>query len=226
MAHWKEHKEFCQQNSCSDDAAHMQRAQRKIGKFQGLYYPLIELMIHLRLALLARELDLDLDTIQNTHTINLFLADVPDEFTDAKKPKIMIKHMQPLTFAQCDADSQRDFHDTRSKILHQGFVVSYTFVYPCYETGKLYSNQQSCIHSRDPFYYFRRYDKMEMLQKIMWLTQGINGMAKGTRPDIYKEVKTFFKEDGGRHMKSDDDDMESVRSNRRKNRTRNNRKRG
>ena len=219
-AHWKDHKEFCQQNSCSADCAYVQRAQRKMEKFQALYYPLIELMIHLRLALLARELDLDLDTIQNTHTINLYLADVPDEFADANKPKIMIKHMQPLTFAQCDPNSRLDFEKTRGAILHQGFVVSYTFVYPCIETGQLYSNQQSCIHSRDPFYYFRRYNKLEMLQKIMWLTQGINGMAKGTRPDIYKEVKRFLKEDGGRRGIKSEDDITIKR----KNRARNNKK--
>jgi hypothetical protein len=63
-----------------------------------------------------------------------------------------------------------------------------------------------------------------MLQKIIWLTEGINGMAKGTRPDIYKEVKRFLKEDGGRHNKgtNEDDSSEggSVRSNRKKNRNR------
>jgi len=219
-AHWKDHKEFCQANRCTEENSHFKKALRNMKKFQGLYYPLIELMIHLRLALLAKELDLDLDTIQNTHTINLILSDIPEDMTDAKKPRIMVRHLETKAFADLLETDRLSFEETRGEIMDQGFVVSYTFVYPCLDVGTCYSWKQSCIHSRDPFYYFRRYDKREMLQKIIWLTEGINGMAKGTRPDIYKEVKRFLKEDGGRHSTNEDDSSESVRSNRKKNRNR------
>ena len=177
-------------------------------------------MIHLRLALLAKELNLDLDTIQNTHTINLILSDIPEDMTDAKKPRIMVRHLETKAFADLLETDRLSFEETRGEIMDKGFVVSYTFVYHCLDVGTCYSWKQSCIHSRDPFYYFRRYDKREMLQKIIWLTEGINGMAKGTRPDIYKEVKRFLKEDGGRHTNTEDDSSESVRSNRKKNRNR------
>ncbi|KAK1748699.1 hypothetical protein QTG54_000638 [Skeletonema marinoi] len=180
-AHWKDHKEFCQANRCTEENSHFKKALRNMKKFQGLYYPLIELMIHLRLALLAKELDLDLDTIQNTHTINLILSDIPEEMTDAKKPRIMVRHLETKAFADLLETDRLSFEETRGEIMDQG----------------------------------------EKCSEDIWLTEGINGMAKGTRPDIYKEVKRFLKEDGGRHSTNEDDSSESgsVRSNRKKNRT-------
>jgi len=222
-AHWKEHKEFCKANRCSEDNAHYKKSLRKMKKFQAWYYPLIELMIHLRFALLAKELDVDLDTIQNTHTINLVLADIPDDNTNATKPRITVRNMSPVAFADLAETDRLQFEETRGDLMDQGFVVSYTFVYPCLDVGTCYTWKQSCLHSRDPFYYFRRYDKKEMLQKIIWLTEGINGMAKGTRPDIYNEVKSFLKEDGGRHLrggKGGSSGSESLRSNSRNNHAR------
>jgi len=219
-AHWKDHKEFCQVNSCTEDSAHYKKTMRKLKRFQGMYYPLIELMIHLRFALRAKELNIDLDDIPNTHTMHLILGDIPDDITDAKKPRMMIKHLEPVAVADMSEKSRVKFEESRKKLKSEGHVVCYTFVYPCFEAGKCYSWSQSCLHSRDPFYYFRRYDKLEMLEKIVWLTQGINGMAKGTRPDLYKEVKRFLKEDGGRHKKGtkSSSESESGRSNKKKNR--------
>jgi hypothetical protein len=133
---------------------------------------------------------------------------------------MMIKHLEPVAVADMSEKSRVKFEESRKKLKSEGHVVCYTFVYPCFEAGKCYSWSQSCLHSRDPFYYFRRYDKLEMLEKIVWLTQGINGMAKGTRPDLYKEVKRFLKEDGGRHKKGtkSSSESESGRSNKKKNR--------
>ena len=174
-------------------------------------------MIHLRFALLSKELDVEMDTIQNTHTLNLVLADIPDDVTAATKPRIMVRNMSTVPFAELNEVDRLSFEETRGELMDQGFVVSYTFVYPVPEYGTCYTWKQSCLHSRDPFYYFRRYDKREMLQKIIWLTEGINGMAKGTRPDIYKEVKLFLKEDGGRHLKgSGSSSAESERARRKK----------
>lgn len=226
-AHWKRHKEFCKMNSCTEDSAHFKMTLRKMKKFKGMYYPLIELMIHLRFALLAKELDVDLDSIPGTHTMHLVLADIPDDMVDAKKPRIIIKNLEPVPIAALSEKARKEFIEKCDRLLKEGHVVNYSFVYPCFDAGKCYSWSQSCLHSRDPFFYFRRYDKLEMLEKILWLTQGINGMAKGIRPDLYKEVKRFLKEDGGRHMKGADDDKNSSegggggRSNKKKNRGRN-----
>ena len=159
-----------------------------------------------------------MDTIQNTHTLNLVLEDIPDDVKGATKPRIIVKNMSTVPFAALNEVDRLSFEETRGELLDQGFVVSYTFVYPVPEFGTVYTWKQSCLHSRDPFYYFRRYDKREMLQKIIWLTEGINGMAKGTRPDIYKEVKLFLKEDGGRHLKGNGSVNAEEKARRKKNR--------
>lgn len=187
-------------------------------RFKAWYYPLIELMIHLRFALLSKEVGVEMDTIQNTHTLNLVLEDIPDDVKGATKPRIIVKNMSTVPFAALNEVDRLSFEETRGELMDQGFVVSYTFVYPVPEFGTVYTWKQSCLHSRDPFYYFRRYDKREMLQKIIWLTEGINGMAKGTRPDIYKEVKLFLKEDGGRHLKGNGSVNAEEKARRKKNR--------
>lgn len=199
-AHWKKHKAFCTTNKCTDDTKEFKVTLRKLKKFQGLFYPLIELMIHLRFALRSKELNVDLDSMPSTHTVYMHLGDIPEDNKDAKKPRICIKSLEPIAVADMDARSRAKFEGSRRRLSHEGHVVSYTLVYPCLQEGKCYTWTQSCIHRRDPFYYFRRYDKQEMLEKIVWLTQGINGMAKGTRPDLYKEVKKFLKEEG-RHLR-------------------------
>lgn len=203
-AHWKDHKTFCQMHSCDEDAKFFKTTLRKLKKFQGLYYPLIELMIHLRFALLSKELNVDLDSIPSTHIVYMHLADIPADNKDAKRPRICISGLEPKTISDLEEDSRNKILKTRDRLKDQGHVVSYTFVYPCFEVGKCYKSSQYCLHSRDPFYYFRRYDKLEILQKVTWLIQGINGMAKGQRPDIYTIVKKFMKEDGGRYLKGEE----------------------
>ena len=180
-ADWKRHKQQdCKQVNDSEKRKE-RRLDKRLDRFMRLYGPLLRSAIIDRYAILAKDENVDGETICNTHTVSIDLTDLPAN--TATRPY--------LHWSNVGTNKQADLHrDAKSMISHANNMEkgSCTFLFNICHVG--YDGRSVCYGYpvNDDFNYLIRHCTRDELKTSMdCKINTINAIAGGLHP-VLKEL--------------------------------------
>ena len=201
---YSEEKSFKPCTTCSfttkdDDDIHNMKATerhklqmivtRRVCKFYHLFDPMLDFLLVNRYAMFNKQRNIDVETIPTDHIIVIHLADLP---SDAIVPRLRIHKLEPRAVVDLN-DAERamldnDLSAQKPEEYRLAHLVSYIL-----PGGHTWTAVRTNSFDFNPLI-LGRAGHRTLLERLIGYSQGINEIARGDRPDIYKMIKTQMKD--------------------------------
>ena len=182
-ADWKRHKQQdCKQVNDSEKRKE-RRLDKRLDRFMRLYGPLLLSALVDKYAILAKEKNVDAETICNTHIISILLTDLPTGI--ATRPYLQLSRIT----IHNEADVWRDVNGMIShanKLKENNLVIHYRIEH------EGYGGRSVCYGSslgREFKYLVQHCSREELSASKDCKTYTINSIAVGNNPVLHKAIK-------------------------------------
>ena len=170
---------------------------RRVSRFYQLFQPMLDFLLVNRYALFNKQKKTsDAEIIPTDHIIVVHLADLPndaDADQQAVRPHLRIDKLEPRAVSDLSDEEKATLHQEwsaprRPEEYRISHLVSYTFA-----EGHTWTTIRTSSYDFNPLIVGRVNNRV-LMERLIAFAQGINEIARGSRPDLYEMIRNQIKE--------------------------------